>query len=227
MALNAKTASGGGGNTNFTPMDSGTYPARLVQVIDMGLQPQRPYQGQEKPPVRRVMLTYEFVDEFLKDEEGNEQPDKPRWLSENFPLYNLQSERATSTHRYNAMDPDCIHDGDFSKLLGIPVNVTVVQNPGTGKNVGKVYENIDSVSPMRPKDAERCPALVNEPRLFDLDDPDMETFLALPKWLKDVIQSNLEYEGSKLQKMLGDPNAGPGTAQDEQALETESEENPY
>ena len=104
MALNAKTASSGGG-MNIEPLEPGTYPARLVQVVDLGVQAQRPYQGKEKDPVQEILLTYEFVDEFLKDEDGNEETDKPRWLSESMPLFNLSSERAKSTLRYNALDP--------------------------------------------------------------------------------------------------------------------------
>ena len=98
--LNAKRA-GGGSNKDFVEqelLEPGTYPVRVVQIIDLGVQPQRPFKGEQKPPVHQIQLTYEFVDEFLKDEDGNELEDKPRWLSESFPLYNLSSDRAKS-HR--------------------------------------------------------------------------------------------------------------------------------
>src|SRR5690554_5331156 len=133
MALNAKNIPGGGGG-NYEPMEPGTYPARVVQIIDLGLQNQRPFQGQEKPPAREIAITYEFVDEFMKDENGEDQEDKPRWLTEIMPLHNLSSERAKSTQRYNALDPNMVYDGDFSQLVDTPCNVTVVQNPGKGKN---------------------------------------------------------------------------------------------
>jgi hypothetical protein len=47
------------------------------------------------------------------------------------------------------------------------------------------------------------PELVNEPRLFDIDDPDMEVFKLLPEWLRKKILSNLNYQGSKLQQIIG------------------------
>src|SRR3546814_6949836 len=55
LGLNAKNAAGAA--RNYEPLPAGTYPARLVQVVDLGLQPQRPYQGQEKSPAQEIMQT--------------------------------------------------------------------------------------------------------------------------------------------------------------------------
>lgn len=199
MSLNANDAPGGG--LNIKTMEAGTYPARLVQVIDMGMQPQPPFQGKDKPPAHEINLTYEFVDTFLIDEDGEEIKDKPRWLSKRMPLHNLESERATSTKHYNALDPHHVQEGSFPALLGTPCNVTVVLNPNK-KNPERPWENIGGVTAMRAKDAERCPELVNGTKVFDLDEPDVEVFLALPKFIRERITSNLEYEGSALQKIL-------------------------
>lgn len=200
MALKAPK---GAPKSNFIPqanIEPGTYPARLVQVIDLGLQPQRAYQGKEKPPANEIMLTYELVDTFMKDADGNELEDKPRWISETLPFYGLFADKAKSTQRYLAFDPKEDFEGDFAQLIGKPINVTVVNNA-----VGdKVYDNIATISAMRPKDAEKCPELVNPSKLFDLDAPDMEVFNALPEWLREKIKSNLKFQGSPLQKLTGD-----------------------
>lgn len=204
MSLNAKTVPIGGGNNKKQPiLDLGTYPARLVRIIDLGLQNQRPYKGQEKPPAHEIMLTYELLDAFMVDEEGNELEDKPRWISETFPLYNLTADLAKSTKRYLALDPNMDFDGDFTKLIGVPCNVTIVHGQGKGKNLGKVYENIGSVTGMREKDAKRAPQLIGEGSFFTLDEPDMEVFGKFPKWLQDKIKTNLEFPGSRLEAMLG------------------------
>ena len=204
MGINANNVPHkGGSNSNpQTPMEAGNYPCRLVQVIDLGLQPQRPYKGEEKQPAHMLFTTYEFTDEFMKDEDGNDIEDKPRWLSEDFPLYSLQSDRARSTKRYNVLDPDGVHGGDWGSLLGTACNVTVTTSEGKGDNAGKVYNNIGGTSPMRPKDAEKTNDLVNEPKVFDLDNPDMEIFKSLPEWLQDKIKGNLEFKGSKLDNLL-------------------------
>lgn len=201
MALNAKEIPSSGGN--YEPMEPGTYPARVVQIVDLGLQSQRPFQGQEKPPAREIAITYEFVDEFMKDENGEDQEDKPRWLTEMMPLHNLASERAKSTQRYMALDPNMTYDGDFSQLVDTPCNVTVVNNPGKGKNAGRIYENITAISAMRNRDAMKCPELVNDSVVFDCDDPDMDAWSKLPAFIKARIRGNLEFAGSDLEKLVG------------------------
>lgn len=205
MAFNAKEKEFSG-NSNFKapePLEVGAYPARLVQLIDLGVQEQRPFKGEPKPPAQEIMTTYEFVDEFLKDDEGNDIEDKPRWLSENFVLHNLESERARSTSRYYALDPDCDADGDWAQLLGKPCMVNIVQNKGTGKNAGKVFNNIDSTSTIRKKEASKMPELVNPPKIFSPDDLDtVEVFFTLPQWLQDKIKAGLEFEGSAMERAI-------------------------
>ena len=204
MGLNASKVEykGGGDFVAQEVIAEGVYPGRLVQVLDMGLQAQRPYKGEDKDPVNEIMLTYEFVDEFMKDEDGNDIEDKPRWYSETIPLYPIQSDRANSTKRYKALDPKMEHGGDFAALTGYTCNVSIGHNPGRGKHEGKVFANIQGIGQMRPKDAEKCPELINPPKVFDLDAPDLEIFLSLPEWVQDKIKGNLEFGGSALAGLL-------------------------
>tara|TARA_Y100001951_G_C11298065_1_gene277549 strand:- start:8280 stop:9026 length:747 start_codon:yes stop_codon:yes gene_type:complete len=203
MSLNVAQMKGGSGK-KFVEQDLievGTYPARIAQIIDLGMQAQSEQQRLkygEKPPKRKVQLTYELVDEFMKDENGEELEDKPRWVSERFNLLPLKSQKATSTARYNAIDPRMDFGGDFTLLVGQPVMVTITQYESRGVQRNGVGE----VSAMRARDAERCPELVNEPKVFVLDDPDIEVFNSLPKFLQDIIKENVEYPGSRLEELL-------------------------
>jgi len=202
MALNAKSVQGKA--FEYEPVAPGTYPARLVAVIDLGLQAQQPYQGKEKAPARELAITFELVDEFMKDEDGEPDPKKPRWITDKFPFFNLDSDRAKSTIRYKSLDPDVKHDGDWAALIGTPCHVTIVHNPVTqGKNKGRIYENVAGVALMRQKDADKCDPLVNPPIIFDLDEPNTEMFNRLPPFLQRIIKGNLEYAGSELEKKLG------------------------
>lgn len=205
MGLNAKNKEYTG-NTNRVEqeaMEAGTYPARLVQVIDLGVQEQQPFKGDPKPPAQEIMVTYEFPDEFIKDEEGNDIEDKPRWLSETFPLHPLDSDLAKSTKRYYAIDPECEEGGDWAALIGKPVMVTIVANPGKGKNAGKVFNNVTSTSSMRKKEADKLPELKNEGKVLDLSDADTaDILLTLPQWIQDKIKGGLEYEGCAVEKAL-------------------------
>lgn len=203
MALNTKKIPSTGNRIAQPELEPGVYPARVVQILDFGLQPQRPYKGQEKPPAYMISITYELVDVFMVDEEGNEIEDKPRWVSETFPIYSLDADKAKSTLRYKALDPQEVFEGDFSKLLDTPCNVTIVIN----KSGDKVYTNVANVAAMRPRDAAKCPELQNEARFFDLDNPDMEVFNSLPDWIKEKISTNLEFKGSPLEKLLGESPA--------------------
>lgn len=203
MALNArKIKTEGKAGTTQEPIEAGTYPVRVAQIIDLGLQKQRPYKGQEKAPANEIMITYEFVDVFMLDEDGNDDEDKPRWLSEQIPLYSLEVDRAKSTKRYEALDPNEEHEGDFTQLVGAAGMLTVVNNKGKGDHAGKVFTNVASLSVMRDRDIKRTPELVNPPKVFDLDNPDMEVFGSLPDWLQDKIKGNLEFNGSKLAAAL-------------------------
>ena len=213
MSLNAskiKSTNNGPKQPNIEP---GTYPARWVQLIDYGLQPQRPYQGQEKQPAYEMGITYELLDEFMLDEEGNEIEDKPRWISEIIPLHSLKADKAKSTQRYKAMDPDEVHEGDFTKLIGEPCNVTIVNNKSKD---GRVFDNVATISAMRPKDARGAPKLVNEPRVLSLDDTNTELFLSLPEWIQDKIKSGLEWESTNLYKALnGNKNSEKEVVEDD------------
>jgi len=190
------------------PLDPGSYPSRLVMVIDLGLQPQT-YNGETKDPKNEIMTTYELSDEFMKDDEGNEVKEKPRWQSETFTLNSLNSDKAKSTQRYLALDPELKYDGDWSKLPSAPATITIVNNAGKGKNKGKVFNNIAAVSTMRAKDAEKLPPLVNDARYFSLDEPDVELFLTLPSFVQDKIKGGLEFKGSKLAELLDNHKGKP------------------
>lgn len=207
MALNARKV---GGTSKFKrppALDAGTYPARLVQVIDLGMQPQRPWQGQEKSPANLILTTYEILDEFMKDEDGNELTDKPRWVSEDFPLFSLNSDRAKSTQRYTALDQSLQYEGDWGQLVGIPCIVTLsADQDRTGKKDQDgniiVYNNISSVQPMRSKDANKAEPLKNPTKVFNMESPNLDVFLSLPDWLRDRIKESLEFGGSPLEKLL-------------------------
>jgi hypothetical protein len=171
------------------PLDAGSYPARLVQILLMGVQKNNPYKGEEKAPSLKVRLTYEMLDEFMKEEDGSDIPEKPRWVSEDLPFLSLKADLAKSTKRYYALDPESAADGDWAQLLGSPCKV-------------KTYNNVAAVSAMRPKEASKAPPLVNEGKIFDFYDPDMGVFEALPEWIQDIIKGAVDFEGSKLEGLL-------------------------
>lgn len=205
MGLNANKVGGGKKeNKNFVKqpsLDAGVYPARLVQVIDLGLQAQRAFKNEEKKPCQEIMFTYELVDAFMVDEDGKDIEDKPRWISETLPFYGLYADKAKSTQRIRAFDPDGVHEGQVGNMVDTPVNVTIVHGENK-KDPERPYENVANVASMRARDAAKCPELKNPVKVFDLDSPDLETFNKLPEWLREKIKGNLNFKGSKLERLL-------------------------
>jgi hypothetical protein len=199
-------------------LEAGAYPARVVQIIDLGVQAQRAYQGQEKPPKPEVYITYELLDVFMKDKDGNDLEDKPRWISERIPLSSLDADLAKSTKRYLALDPGKEFGGDFTQLINAPCLVTVALN----KKDGRVYENVAQVGQMRPKDAAKAPDLKNPPKVFVMDAPDVEVFQSLPEWLQKLIQQGLKYKGSPLDKKLSG-----GVSKADEAIVVEEDDLPW
>lgn len=180
-------------------VDPDVYPSYVAQVIDLGVQPQRAFEGVEKKPIQMLMVTYELADVYMVDENGDELEDKPRWVSEEFPLHGLFAENARSTKRYLAIDAQQVFEGNFGGLVGQACNVTTVNKVSKGKT----YLNVGNVSPISAKKAAAMPEMKNPTKVFDLSEPDLDVFKALPKWIQEKIQGNLNYNGSKLQELLG------------------------
>jgi hypothetical protein len=208
-----------GGGGNFEVLAPGLYPARLVSVVDCGMQNQRPYQGQEKPPAEELALTYELLDAFMLDEDGQVDKSKPRWITEFVKHYSREAERSTIAKRMNAMDPDNVWGEDWTKFIGHPINLVITIT----EKKGRKYENVDGMAPMRPQELENAPELVNPPRLFDFDDPDMEVFENLPRFIQKKIKEAINYSTSAVAKAL---NEG-GPASEAPAGEEAEQENPY
>lgn len=201
MALNANKVPQGNAQNRVQQdeIDVGNYPSRLVQVLDMGRRPKEEWDESTHsykpsgPILPHIMLTYELTTEFMKDADGNDVEDKPRWLSEEWPLYNLNSEKATTTKRYLAFDPRKQDEGDWVKQVAKPCTLTVVHtNKGRAK--------IGGVTP--PMKGFNVPELKNPPKIFDLDAPDMEIFGSLPQWVQDKIKANVDFIGSPLEAAL-------------------------
>lgn len=189
------------------PVDN--YPCRVAQIIDLGLHHKDVWddtskkfiKATDKAPVNMLMLTYEFTTEFMKDEAGNDVEDKPRWLSEDFPVYALDSDLATSTKRYNAFDPGHVERGNWAAFAGAPCAVTIAHKKSGKAKVGNVA---------KPMKGMVVADLKNPVKVFDLAAPDLDVFNSLPEWLRDRIKSNLEFEGSKLQSVLESGPVGQG-----------------
>jgi hypothetical protein len=173
---------------------AGQHMARIVQVIDMGLQKQPDWQGQAKPPAYMMHITFEFPNERI-DIQGES---KPMWKSRDLKLSN--HEMSICYKWYKKLDPNNEFKGDWSKLINKECAILVIHEEGKGKNAGKTYDKIADVMPLMA--GMTVPPLENDPHLFELTSPNLEVFEAQPDWLQNKIKENLEYENSKLYRLL-------------------------
>lgn len=153
---------------------------------------------------------------------GKDLLDKPRWFDFEF-TYNPDGFMGDRSHIYKFMqavdafevkpNPEAEIKGhpakQLNELLSEPlvVNLTQYVKKG-GKNAGETANKITGFMPMKSKDKREARELVNTPLFFDLGNPDIETFNKLPggdaEWaIKNRILANLEFDGSKLQELLG------------------------
>lgn len=227
--MSIKATSSGAKNFVQQPnLEPGGYPARVARIYDLGVQNQRPYKGDPKPPCHEIMLVQELVDAFMVNDKGEEQDDKPRWITQRFKIYPLTVENANSTALYKALDPKLVHEGDWAKLVGAPSTATIVNNYVAATQ--KTYDNISNLTAVRPKEAASMEGLKNEGFFFSLEDPNIEYWEKIPTFVQDIIKANINFKGSKLEALLnGDvPKEAPkAPAPEPEAEQDDSDDQPW
>lgn len=177
----------------FEILASGAYPARLYQIIHMGVIDSGQY-----GPKDTVRLAFEFPTEKTTfKEENGEQP------------FVLSQEYTLSTHEKSNLRK-VIHaligaeltdqeaeSFDVEDLIGKECLVTVVHNEG--KN-GKIYANIGNTTVL-PKGME-CPAPINEAFVLNYREKwDDIKFATLPDFIKSKMQATeqFKFKGEEVQ----------------------------
>lgn len=226
-------------------LDAGGYAARIVQIIDLGLQPGS---GQYPNPACKMIMKFELLDEFMCEvnadgsikmvqEDGEMVPaalkDKPRWFDFEF-TYNPDGFMGERSHIFKLMqavdafevlaNPEQGITGHAAKelkeLLSEPLTINLIQQMSkSGKNAGKMVNKISAFAAMKGKDKKVAPPLVNAPLFFDMDNPDVEVFKKLPfgnQWCpQERIKSGPEFYKSKLAALLGESGSAPAQAAQE------------
>lgn len=173
----------------------GTQAARLLYIADVGIQPRKAFQGQEKSPVRKLWLCWELV-QSLFDYNGKQVPHR---ISTADLTASNDPKSALSKLMIN-MDPANVYGGDFEKLLGTPCLITVVHNKVRNKDgIEVTYANIGGVMPA--PDGFPVPELTDRPGLFDFFTPSVDVAVSLPKFVRDKITSALNFRDSPAEKI--------------------------
>jgi hypothetical protein len=179
---------------------AGAQPARVAQVIDLGVQPRAAFKGKEKSPVPQVLVNLELVtDEY--EVEGKKV--KHRLAPKAFNIVSRSSEmygNSAIAGFLNDIDPSDTVKGKLMELADKPCLATVVHVAGTGKHQGRTFANISRV--MQPPEGYPVPALSTPAMVFSFDTPSVEAWKSIPKFVQDKIKSALNYKGSKVEEMV-------------------------
>lgn len=188
MAINATKKVGG---EDIEPIEEGSYPARIYQIIHIGT-----IAGFQGTMQNKARITFELPTELkVFNEEKGEQP---RVISQDYTL--SFHEKATLTKVINACDPKAlkidddgfIEEFDIEQLMGKTCLVNIIHKKG---KEDKIYANVSSCMAL-PKGM-ICPPAINEPSVLNYDNWNEELFEKLPDFLKDKIKSSDEYKAMK------------------------------
>lgn len=183
MGLIAKTS--GGGDFELAP--TGNHIARCYMVCDLGMK-ESTYNG-ETSMKHKVRIAFELPNEPMAD-------GRPFSVSNNYTL--SLHDKATMrkdlvSWRGRQFTDEELEGFDLMNVVGVPCMLNVIHN----QSGDKTYANIGSIGPL-PKGMD-CPAAVNQPVKFSLEDGNwQEVFATLDEWLQKMInnkpQAADEYE---------------------------------
>ncbi len=186
MALMAKDSGGDG----FEPIEPGSYIARCVSVVDIGVQEtgfgpkEKVYLGFEVPSVR-----VEWKDQDGKDHEG------PAFIGSRYTL-SINEKSILGQHltgwRGKPFTDEERQGFDLFNVLGAPCLINVIR---TEKN-GKTYANIQSIMRL-PKGMEPAPVESELIGYTPMDNEKAANFDKLADWQKKLVRQGYKMaEGS-------------------------------
>lgn len=206
MAFKKAVKAGEAKKYGATPLlDAGTYDARILSIVDLGMQPGSPQYPEHKP---KLEFRFELLDEFMVSEDGSIDESAPRVFNYEV-TYNEDGYMDEKANIYKLIA--AIPGGfelDLAEMVGLPVTVMIQKYvKKSGKNAGKEDNKITSVLPMKAKNIAVAGPLINKPLFFDLGEPDLAVWGKLYKGNiyahQDRIMASSSFNGSALQKLLG------------------------
>lgn len=197
-------APAGGGNFERHLLDAGTYPARLVWLINTGTQTTE-WQGQQKKQ-KKLIMGYELPTELLP--ESHPRKGEPTFISETFTLSmgeNAKMRPFIENWRGKKFTDEEATAFDIGKMVGAPAVITVIHKANE-KDPSKVYANIGSISSeqgyakMQP--GFKVPPQINKSIYFNADwlsvkegaEYAIPLFNEMPRYIQDKIMASDEWK---------------------------------
>ena len=171
-----------GSKFTYSLLDSDTYEARIVRFVFIGVQPQRPYQGQAKPDTLQAKVAFELIGETVTvtDNEGKEET-RPAVVFQDINVGGAGLTRGKAFDLINsALGEDKTFDDTalYKDLINCPVAVTVGQYDN--KNTGKPSNCVNGVGALGKRAKEKLEDSTVDTLFFDCyeDDAGMKDIFA-------------------------------------------------
>lgn len=212
MGFIAKNSGGG----DFKKVPAGAFIARCYSIIDLGTQTQNGQFGEST--AHKLRLGFEV---FGEDEDGSpltvsfKGETKPMTIDKEYTVSmhekaNLRKE--LSAWRGKPFTDDEAKAFDVSALLGQYCMLNVAHKAAGN---GKVYANIAGITPVPGALKNAKPQGVHALVKFDIDQPNMIMFEALPEFLQNKIKSAPEWDRNSRQPELSTANAADDISDDD------------
>lgn len=174
MGLIVKDSGGAG----FEPVPAGTYVARCVNVIDIGIQTSA-FGDKEK-----LYIGFEIPSERVEWEKDGQKHEGPAMIGSRYTA-SINAKSILGQHltswRGKPFTEDERAGFDLFTILGAPCMINVVHN----ENNGKVYANIQSI--MRLPKGMECPPAESELIAYTpMDNAMAQNLDKLPEWLQKL-----------------------------------------
>lgn len=186
-------------NSEYKMVPAGSHLARCYRIIDLGTQTVE-WSGEMKFQ-RKVMIGWEIHGE---DEEGAPlvtDDGRPLSIFKNYTL--SWNENATLRKDLQGWRGAAWTDAEASRfdlqsVLDKWCMLNVVHKPGRGQNAGKMFSNVDGITPVPAVIKKQgLPEGANECQIFRLAEPDWDLFETFGKGLKAKIESSPEFKAIK------------------------------
>ena len=181
MSLTVKETGGGGS----APIEAGSYPARCVGVVDLGIQ-HNDFNDKDQEKVRLIF-------ELPTERTQSDGEDRPRWQSKAYTA--SLHEKATlrkdlEAWRGTPFTKEELAGFKLETFINAPCIITIKHKE---KKSGGVYAEIASIS--KPMKGMEVAPLENEPIVFDMDmDGAEDVMKKLPNWMKDEIEKSITWK---------------------------------
>jgi hypothetical protein len=237
----------------FTLPPEGITVGRFVEYVEIGMHPQKPFKGKEKPDAEMVYMKFDLVGpKNLREHEGQKFCDQ---ISIRVKL--SKNDKAGYVALYDKMKYGRDKITHMAQMLGEAFIITVVHNKGDGEGA-RTYANMktagaagvwqigapvvtDPLTGVATKVP--VPAALSEIKFFGWNVPTQETWDSLfidgerelddgkggktvksKNWIQELILSATNFEGSPLHQLLGGVDGLNLPTEEEEAVEEVSEE---